>query len=175
MVFRLGALFAVFVVVTAWGEGSVQVAPGPPASGRSLFLACEFKKAARVFERALVEQPENAVLHFWLGKSYARMAEISSPLSASRNGRKARTHLEEAVRLNPRNAAYREELFEFYVDSPEWFHGGLAEASRLAEDMPDREDLLQQIAASRAEHSGGAWWMRRTILWTAGTMGHALP
>ena len=50
--------------------------------GRSLFFACEFKEAARTFERGLADQPESAFLYYWVGKSYARLAEISSPFSA---------------------------------------------------------------------------------------------
>ena len=47
--------------------------------GRSLFLACEFKEAARTFERGLADQPESAFLYYWAGKSYARLAEVSVP------------------------------------------------------------------------------------------------
>jgi tetratricopeptide (TPR) repeat protein len=131
------------------------------ADGQSLFLACEFKRAARVFEKALSDQPENAPLHFWLGKSYARLAEISSPLSAPANARKARGHLEQAVRLDPQNREYRQELFDFYVDSPEWFHGGLRRAVELLERAGGIEigggDLRRQIVASQEEHSGASW------------------
>ena len=34
-------------------------------------------------------------LHFWLGRSYARMAEVSDPFSARRNARKAQAHLQQ--------------------------------------------------------------------------------
>jgi len=46
--------------------------------GRSFFLGCELKRAARAFVRALAENPGKAALHYWLGKSYARLAEVSS-------------------------------------------------------------------------------------------------
>jgi hypothetical protein len=45
--------------------------------GRSLFLACEFKEAARTFECGMADQPESALLYYWAGKSYARLAEVS--------------------------------------------------------------------------------------------------
>jgi hypothetical protein len=66
--------------------------------GRSLFFACEFKQAARAFEKASAEQPDSARLHYWLGKSYARLAEVSSPLSAPKNARKARRNLDTSYR-----------------------------------------------------------------------------
>lgn len=150
------------------------------SDGRSLFLACEFKQAARAFEKALAVQPDRAILHYWLGKSYARLADISSSLSAPKNARKARRSLERAVELDPRNGEYLRELFDFYVDSPEWFRGGLERAAALRErispgDEPGAESLSRQLADSRKEHSGGGWWMRRAILWTSGSIGHFVP
>jgi len=105
----------------ASGPPNTEAAAQWESDGRSLFFACEFKQAARAFEKALAEQPDSAVLHFWLGKSYARLAEVSSPLSAPKNARKARRSLEQAVKFDPRNGEYLRELFDFYVDSPEWF------------------------------------------------------
>ena len=163
-------------------------ASGPPSAeavvqlerdGRSLFVACEFKRAARVFERALSAQPNSAALYYWLGKSYARLADVSSPLSAPKNARRARRNLEEAVKRDPQNHEYLQELFDFYVDSPEWFHGGLQRAAALLEPIrsaePDPEARRRGIADSRKEHSGPDWWMRRTVLWTSGAIGHVVP
>ena len=63
-------------VLFAWAWAAV--AASLPADGEALFRECEFKAAAHSFERALTKEPGNARLHFWLGKSYARMAEVSS-------------------------------------------------------------------------------------------------
>jgi len=147
--------------------------------GRSLFAAGEFKKAVRAFEQALAGQPENPAIHFWLGNSFARLAEISSPLAAPKRARLARIQLEQAVRMNPERREYWRELFEFYVDSPEWFHGGLRRAEELLGHNPEsdtiREELRSEIAASRSEHSGAAWGMRRALLWTSAAVGELLP
>jgi len=157
----------------------MRAADAVPARGRALFQACEYKKAARVFEEAISEQPSNAALHFWLGKSYARLAELSSPFTAPANARKASGHLEQAVHLDGRNREYRDELFQFYVDSPEWFRGGLQRAEALAErtapESPDRVVLLEQLADSRAAHSGPAWRIRGAELWASGAVGRILP
>ena len=115
----------------------------------------------RAFEKALAGQPDSAVLHYWLGKSYARLAEISSPLSAPKNARKARRSLEQAVEIDPQNDEYLLELFDFYVDSPEWFSGGLEQAAALLERISSRasnaEQWSKQLADSRKEHSGAGW------------------
>jgi tetratricopeptide (TPR) repeat protein len=147
--------------------------------GRSLFVACEFKCAGRVFERALSAQPDSAALYYWLGKSYARLADVSSPLAAPKNARRARRNLEEAVKRDPQNHEYLLELFDFYVDSPEWFNGGLQRAAALLELIRPAESdpgpRLREIADSRKEHSGQVWRMRRAVLWTSGTIGHIVP
>lgn len=147
--------------------------------GRNLFLSCEFKQAARAFEKALAEQPDRAVLRYWLGKANVRMAEVSSPLTAAKHARRARRSLEQAVRMDPRNDEYLLALFDLYVDSPEFFRGGLARAAALAECIvpagSGREIRLQQLADSRKDHSGAGWWMRRTVLWTSGAIGQLVP
>ena len=147
--------------------------------GRSLFLACEFKQAARAFEKALAAEPASAHLYFWAGKSYARLAEISSPLSAPRNARAAQRGLEQAVAIDPRNEEYLRELFDFYVDSPQWFGGGLERAAALLERIgsedPGAELRLAHLADSREEYGGAEWWMRRAALRTAAVAGYLVP
>jgi tetratricopeptide (TPR) repeat protein len=147
--------------------------------GRFLFLACQFKQAARAFEKALAEQPDNAALHYRLGKSYARLAEVSSPLSAPKYARKARRNLEQAVMIAPRNAEYLLELFDFDVESPEWLGGGLERAAALLERIgpgdSGAESRSKQLADAREEHRGAGWWVRRAALWTAGVIGRFLP
>jgi hypothetical protein len=78
--------WSVFLFLSAAAGSAVS---GPPSTeavahlerdGRSLFIACDFKRATRVFERALSAQPNNATLYYWLGKSYARQAEMLGPL-----------------------------------------------------------------------------------------------
>lgn len=161
------------------GPPNAEAAAQWEGNGRSLFLACEFKQAARTFEKGLVEHPDSAVLHYWLGKSYARLAEVSSPLSARKNAHKARLSLEQAVKIDPQNDEYLLELFDFYVDSPEWSSGGLERASALLElvstGAPGAELRRGQLAASRKEHSGAGWWMRRTVLWTCSAIGTLIP
>ena len=168
-------------VILLMSAAVASAASGPPIAeasaqwekdGRSLFFACEFKRPAHAFEKAVVDQPERAVLHFWLGKSYARLAEVSSPLTAPKNARKARRSLERAVQIDPKNEEYRRELIDFYLNSPEWFGGGLKRAAALVKESEVQES---QLADSREDHSGGSWWIEWTLLRTSGAIGHLVP
>ncbi len=176
---RVILLMSAATASTAAAPPAVEAAAQRETDGRSLFLACEFKQAARAFEKAVAEQSDRAVLHYWLGKSYARLAEVSSPLSASKNARKARRSLERAVQIDPQNDEYLRELIDFYLNSPEWFSGGLERAGALLAQSNTQESgaeqRLQQLAYSRKEHSGAGWWIERAILRTSGAIGYFVP
>lgn len=163
----------------AWGVTPSEAADRWADRGRALFLDCEFKQAARAFERAVAEQPGRPALYYWLGKSYARQADVASPLTAPKYAHKAGHSLEQAVRIDPHNQQYARELFEFYVDSPEWFGGGLVRARALLEktNLPetDSETLLQHIADAHTEHSGPSWRVRQAFLRTSGLAGSLVP
>ena len=166
---------AAVLFALAWAA----VAGSFPADGEVLFRECEFKAAAHSFEHALTKEPGNARLHFWLGKSYARMAEVASLLSAQRNARKARAHLETAVQLDPGNREFRNELFEFYVDSPEWFDGGLDRAvamlERLGPDDGGPETPSRIVAEARKEYRGPSWALRKGVLRVSAVVGYLAP
>lgn len=98
----------------------------------SLFFACQFLHVVQTFERALALVPANAKLSFWLGKSYARLAEPSCPLSAQWNARTALRHLQQAVGSDPQNGEYPAELFLFPVTSPVWSRGGIERGEVIA-------------------------------------------
>ena len=169
-------------------SGVLLAASGPPTGGslaklvmdgRSLFLACEFKEAARTFERGLADEPESAFLYYWAGKSYARLAEVSSPFSGPKNADKARRNLERAVQLDPENREYLQELFEFFLESPGWFSGGLNRAAALRELVSQQqsanEHWKERLAAARHEYAGPAWWETKAILCTYGAVGSVIP
>jgi len=149
-------------------------------TGRAYYAKCEFKNAVRSFTKALHTRPEDAFAHHWLGKSYARMAEVASPLSASRDARKARVSLERAVELEPRNQEFLRELFGFYLDSPEWFSGGLDRAALLVNQIepqdPGAQTLLRNLLAdARQEYHGPTWRLRQATLLPTGQLGRIVP
>jgi len=150
-----------------FGLAWAAVAGSFPTDGEALFWECEFKAAAHSLEHALTKEPGNAWLHFWLGKSYARMAEVSAPFSARRNARKAQAHLETPARLDPGKGAFLMDLFEFYMDSPEDFEGGLSRATAMLERLgPDNAGTRTQrriVADARKQYSGPGWALRKAF------------
>jgi tetratricopeptide (TPR) repeat protein len=146
--------------------------------GESQFEACEFSAAAHIFERALADSPSDARLHFWAGRSYARVAEVASLLSAPKDARKARIHLEAAVNLEPANRRYLEELFNFYIDSPQWFDGGLSRATLLLERLgPDDGGPgtpSKRLADARKEFRRAAWHVEHGILRLGAAVGRVV-
>jgi tetratricopeptide (TPR) repeat protein len=149
-------------------------------TGRSRFRDCEFKDAARAFTKALQFRPQDANLHFWLGKSYERMAEVAGPLHAAGNARQARRNLTRAVDLEPRNSEYLRELFDFYLDSPQWFRGGLDQAAllveRIAPDDPGQQAFLRVLLkGAQEEYHGADWRTRQATLVPTSKLGRIIP
>ena len=149
-------------------------------TGRARFAECEFKDAARAFTKALQFRPDDAGLHYWLGKSYARMADESTAFKGAGNARQARNHLVRAVDLEPRNHQYLRELFDFYLASPEWFRGGLQQASllveRIAPDDPGEQAFLRVLVdGARQEYRGVDWRLRQVTLMPSSEIGRVIP
>lgn len=149
-------------------------------TGRSRFEQCEFRDAARAFTKALQFRPDDAGLHFWLGRSYARMAEVAGPFHAAGNARQAQRNLERAVALQPRDHMYLRELFDFYLDSPEWFTGGLDRAALLVvriapDDRGEQAFLRVLLDDARNEYRGSEWRLRQATLLPASQMGRVVP
>jgi Flp pilus assembly protein TadD len=165
----------------------VSIAPGDSAKwagqGRRWFGECEFKKAARAFELAVEASPGDASLHHWLGKSYARMAEVASPLHAPRDARRARRSLARAVALDPGNEQYARELFDLYLNSPEWFRGGLREAAALLDktapalgsDPAGEGPERARLEAARQEYRGPSWWIRQMVVGPSEELSRIVP
>jgi hypothetical protein len=177
------------LIAVIWGTINLQAASevmgardaaGWTQVGETRFEHCEFKDAARAFSKALQYSPDDPGLHHWLGKSYARMAEVASPLHASRDARRARVSLERAVDLAPRNQQYLRELFDFYLDSPEWFGGALGKAEdlvkRIEPDDPGAQAQLRALLSGvRQEYRGPDWRLRQATLMPSNHLGRLVP
>ncbi|MDX6694529.1 MAG: hypothetical protein QOF02_2132 [Blastocatellia bacterium] len=59
------------------------------------------ERAVKICERAARAGPSRVEGHFWLGVNLALLAALEKPLSAFRRARRARSHLRQAVALNP--------------------------------------------------------------------------
>lgn len=118
-------------------------------SGRNAYFAGEFKKAIQELEPIAMADPKNAEAQFWLGKSYAMVADINAPLLNLHARAKAHSHLEAAARLRPENAEYRDDLFNYLIDS-EGSRAALREAEALAHTVPE-ESAEYAFMQSRLE------------------------
>lgn len=168
IVFLVGAWVGASMNASAETAGVGDAATWTQA-GRNHYERCEFKDAARAFVKALQFRPKDARLYHWLGISYAKMAEVASLLHASRDAKKARLNLEQAVELEPHNREYLRSLFDFYLASPEWFGGGLDRAGLLVEriepDDPGAQAFLRGlVTGARQEYRGADWRVRQATL-----------
>ena len=107
------------------------------------------------------------------------MAEVSDPISSRRKARRAQVHLETAARFDPGNREVLVELFEFYVDSPEYFDGGLSRAAamlgRLGPDDGGSGTPSKIVADARKEYRGPSWVLRKGALRVAAVAGRLVP
>jgi tetratricopeptide (TPR) repeat protein len=145
--------------------------------GCALFMKADFKQAAQAFQKGLRRSPDNAALHCWVGKSYARLADIST-FAAAKNARRARAQLEQAVRLDAHNEEYARELFDLYVEFPEFCDRGLGRASALIESFgsdDDRQAMVSRLQTSQRTDVGIELRLRTAASWTVSGLGYLVP
>ncbi len=126
------------------------------AAGQRCYADADFKKAASHFKRAVAADPTAADAHFWLGKSYENLADISGPALGVRASSKARAHLERAVQLAPANREYRREYFVFLTisdHSPGALHEAEAIIQKTPRSDPDYPFMSLQLQEERHARS----------------------
>ncbi len=117
--------------------------------GRNLYMQGDFKKASEAFERAASGDPENSGLALWLGRSWGRRAETSSPFTAPGYASKARQMFERAVQLDSRNLEALSDLFEYYIEAPGFLGGGIDKAQSLISKIALVNEAEAQWAQAR--------------------------
>lgn len=125
-------------------------------AGKSLFGVGEFKKAVDTLNRAASLAPSNSEIQHWLGKSYGRLAETSSFLTAPGHAANCRRAFEKAVALDAKNVLAMNDLFEYYLEAPGFLGGGVDKAEALARrigelDPAERHYALAKLAAKRKD------------------------
>jgi Flp pilus assembly protein TadD len=138
-----------FVFATLTGIAAGQECAAAP--GRAAFYDGEFRKAAAQFELALQDSPDDAVLHYWAGRSYEVLADIAAPLDR-KNRSKARRHLSRAFELGPANPEYRRELFHFLVESGD-FREAAAILCAAGESDPEYGTMRRELDRGRRANS----------------------
>ncbi len=136
------------------------------AKGRDRFMSSDYKQASEYFERAFALDPSSAECALWLGRSYGRRAEISSPFTASKYASQARDYFEKAVALDPNNENALNDLFDYYLESPGFWGGGYDKAESIASqiarlDPPQGRLEEAKLADRRTQFDTAAEQLRR--------------
>lgn len=125
---------------------------------RVRFMLQQWDAAASACENAVRLDPNSSINHLWLGRALGEKASRASFLTAYSLGKRVHAEFEQAVRLDPRNAAALSDLGEFYRDAPGIVGGGMDKAEAMANQLenvnPARAyDLRGTIAAARKDYA----------------------
>ncbi len=93
--------------------------------------------------------PQNSMIHTWLGRAYGRRAETSFAVSAIGHATKAREALEKAVQLDPKNGEAIDDLFDYYVQAPGFMGGGFDKARDLIPSIGEIDPAQAHYARAR--------------------------
>ncbi|MGA7525084.1 MAG: hypothetical protein WBW84_21730 [Acidobacteriaceae bacterium] len=108
-------------------------------------------------EAAVQSAPNNSEDHLWLGRAYGKKAEHSSLVAAYKLAHKVGIEFQEAVSLDPHNAAALADLGEYDVEAPAVAGGGMKGAGAVLMQLrsvdPVRASTLQaEIAAKKNDN-----------------------
>lgn len=117
--------------------------------GQDYFMLAEYKKATDTFEKALALEPSNSVYAHWLGRSFGRRAETSSPFTAPLHASKARQYFERAVALDPANEEAMNDLFDYYLEAPGFLGGGYEKAEQIAQRIAQQNEAEGHFAEAQ--------------------------
>lgn len=128
----------------------------------------QWDQAVSDCEAAVNLAPGESDFHLWLGRAYGQKAAHASILSAYPLARKARAEFEQAVELDPHNAAALADLGEFDVAAPAVIGGGLAHADAIARqlsavDAASALNLRARIAESKKDYDAAEAGLKEAI------------
>jgi len=108
----------------------------------------QWDAAVAACEKAVRSDGQNSGYHLWLGRALGEKADRANFLSAYSLAKRVRSEFEEAVKLNPRNAAALADLGDFYFEAPGAVGGGVDKAETLA-------GQLEKVDPARAHQLRG--------------------
>ena len=116
---------------------SRQSAEGAPSlvAVRALFDEGDFQSAIRIGEMLVQNEPRSSEARDMLGRAYGRRAEESGPVAQIKLAKKARAAFEQAVSLDPANAAALSDLATYDMEAPRLFGGSRARAREMAGEL----------------------------------------
>ena len=132
---HLSGLIGVLLLVNAHAEFQAENLGSAFVVALRAYEAHDFERAARVLEEVVALEPDCARCVHLLGKSYGRMAEQASWVSALGLAKKTRTALELAVALDPDDVAAIEDLIKFYREAPRFLGGSRQKAEALEQRL----------------------------------------
>lgn len=115
---------------------------------RVLYTLEQWDAAASECQLAVKMDGQNSVYHMWLARALGERADRASFLSAYSLAKQVRAEFEQAVSLNPHNAAALADLGEFYYSAPSVVGGGDDKAAGIATQ-------LDKVDAARAHELRG--------------------
>jgi tetratricopeptide (TPR) repeat protein len=119
--------------------------------GQNYFMLGDANRAAEFFLQAVSAEPNNSVNYHWLGRAYARQAELAGMLNALGLANKSRQNLEKAFALDHNNIEAANDLFEFYLAAPKFLGGGLEKAEQLASQIAELDAAEGQYSQSQID------------------------
>lgn len=143
-------------------------APVYALMGRNYYMQSDYKKATEALEKAFAADSRNAEYALWLGRSFGRRAETSSPFTAPGHASRARQYFEKSVQLNPTNLDALSDLLEYYLEAPGFLGGGMDKARTAAAQIakvsaPDGDMAQARIAERSKQYSTAEEHLRRAI------------
>jgi len=112
--------------------------------GISAYENADYDYAVNRFKSALLNSPNDSVVHHWLGKSYGRIAEKSGFLKAMTYSRRTLKHLQRAVELDNHNHEATRDLITYYKAAPAIAGGNKKEARRLSVQLQAMENATKR-------------------------------
>jgi tetratricopeptide (TPR) repeat protein len=119
--------------------------------GQNYFMMGDANRAAEFFQQAVSAEPNNSVHYHWLGRAYARQAELAGMFNALGLATKSRQNLEKALELDHKNIEAANDLFEFYLEAPKFMGGGMGKAEHLAVQIAELDAAEGQYSQSQID------------------------
>ncbi len=117
----------------------------PIETVRSMYEAGDYQQVIALLKDAIAADPDNAEYHHVIAKSYGRAAQTVNWFKAMDFARKTRDHLQSAVKLDPNNVVYLDDLMDYYREAPAFLGGD----KRKADEISSRIRQIQQLSQNK--------------------------
>ena len=112
-------------------------------TGKSMYEAGDYDQVIALLKDAIADAPDNAEYHHLIAKSYGHAALKVNWFKAMDYAKKTRDHLQTAVKLDPNNVAYLDDLMDYYREAPAFLGGDKRKADEIASKIRQIEQLSQ--------------------------------